>query len=91
MAREVFDAWITKYALTQGILKRRVELCDDIAPSMVFVIGDEHQQFFHGKDWHQTRAGAVARAKFMQEAKVDAMHERMAVVAGLNFERDAPT
>lgn len=90
MAREVFDAWITKYALTQGILKRRVELCDHISPTMVSVISDEWQQHFHGKDWHQTRAGAIARAKVMKEAKLDSMHNKMATIAGLNFE-DTPT
>lgn len=59
-AREQFIAYITKYALTKGILERQVELRTGISPDMVVVFG-EWFEHYHGNDWHRTRAAAVER------------------------------
>jgi hypothetical protein len=83
--REQFTAWITKYALTKGILEKRVELCADISETMVSVIGNGWREHYHGKDWHHTRGAAVERAKQMQTNKLDSLHDQMGRVAGLDF------
>ena len=70
--------WITKYALTKGILEvngrvgdyHRNMLAYKRTPtsSIEYVHGD-------GRNWHRTFESAVARANAMRDAKIKA-HER---------------
>lgn len=62
--RERFIAYITKYALTRGIMEVEVELCLDIDPGggMISTLNESGMhESFHGRDWHRTLAGAQAR------------------------------
>jgi hypothetical protein len=45
--------FITKYALTQGILEKEGEV-SNTAASMLVVKGDRYPDYFHGegKEWH---------------------------------------
>lgn len=62
-------AWITKYALTKGILEvddaELYSTCDDAicVPSISPLAG------FHGDDWHYTLGSAEAKALKMIAAK----------------------
>lgn len=83
--REVFMAWITKYALTEGILKMQVEDCFNISPDMVSKVNGPLNHF-HGKDWHRTHEAAIRRAKEMQAAKLKSIDKQRARIAALRFE-----
>lgn len=76
--REVFTAYITKYALTQGIFAVEVELCADIAAGMVSTRSTipGHGFTFHGQDWHRDLPAAIARAKVMVERKLASLEVR---------------
>lgn len=66
--RERFTAFITKYALTRGIMEATVEDCFDISPDMVGEV-DNRSIYYHGKDWHRTRQAALARVLEMIATK----------------------
>lgn len=54
-----FKAYITKYALTRGILEVVVEPCDTI-PNAVW---DNDGCYYYGAEWYGTREDAVARVR----------------------------
>lgn len=82
-----FTAWITKYALTTGIVRSKVD-CDNRYPSMVVQRGDNGLLDFHGegKDWHKTREGAIDRAEKMRKAKIESLKKQIAKLEKLRFE-----
>lgn len=86
-----FTVYVTKYALTQGILKVEVEACDDDprTSAMVCYKGWGMNTYFHGegRDWHRTFDQAVKRARKMQEAKLKSLDKQRALIAGLDFTR----
>lgn len=48
--------WITKYALTSGIVETEAEVCTD---NMISVKDAGHcTVYFHGNEWHKSRESA---------------------------------
>ena len=84
--RTRFMAWVTKYALTDGIQKMQVQDCFGTSPTMVEKVNGRNQ-YYHGKDWHRTPEEAVARAKEMQAAKLKSIERRLAKVAAMDFDK----
>lgn len=86
--RTRFTAYVTKYALTEGILKMLVEDCFDTSPDMVRKVNGKYLTTFHGenREWHRTLEGAVKRAKEMQAAKLKSIDKQRARIAALTFE-----
>lgn len=82
--RERFTAWVTKYALTQGILKMKVEDCFDSSTTMVRKINGA-PAYFHGDDWHRSYEAAIDRAKAMQSAKLKSLDKQRERIAALEF------
>lgn len=58
--------WITRYALTKGVMTASAEINKAMA-----TVYDGHRLklFLHGNDWHRTQDGAVAHVNKMIEAK----------------------
>jgi hypothetical protein len=83
---ERFTAWITKYALTQGILKMQVADCFDTSPGMVTKVNGP-VAFYHGDDWHRSHEAAIEKAKAMQTSKLDSVDKQRERIAALRFER----
>ena len=65
MSEETFKVWISKYALTQGILE--MDAKETCSPGMIEALGDNGVRagFYHGegKEWHLTEEGAIRRAE----------------------------
>ena len=78
----VIKVWITKYALTDGIMEKKVEECGD---GMCNTVEDEYTAYYHGRDWHRTRESAVKRAEEMRVAKIKSMEKRIAKLKNLKF------
>lgn len=85
MQKEQFTAWITKYALTEGILERFVETNPRVSETMVSVIDAEWSEHYHGKDWHRTREAAVKRADQMRLAKIASLHDQIERLRAVSF------
>ena len=83
--RTTFTAWITKYALTNGIKKCEVEDCFDTSPDYVKDRTAQWGGGYHRKDWHRTREAAVARAEEMRLAKIKSLRKSLEKFEAMRF------
>ena len=87
MSDEKITVWVTRYALSDGVIE--------------FVANDSEIQqgsFYaacegllarcqtEGKDWHSTKASAIARAESMRAKKIASLHRQIAKLEALRFE-----
>lgn len=77
--------WITKYALTRGILCKDARECTDA--DMVETI-EEWPGYFHGegRDWHRTIESAVAKAEEMRNKKIHSLRKQIKRLENMKFE-----
>jgi hypothetical protein len=83
-------AWITKYALSKGI----IEVDGRIDPSNVnsFIVPPSAgslfpmTSYFYGIDWHTSQYDAVIRADDMRKAKIKALTKQLEKLKALRFE-----
>lgn len=61
--------YITKYALTQGILEKEGELVDSIQKGQQFLKCKNHE-YYHGDDFHDNRGDAIIKANVMVNKKI---------------------
>ena len=72
--------WITKYALTQGILEVDATPPNPDRTSMVVVpkgVLGSFAAYFHGGDWHTTQAAAIERVKKMIAQRKAALERQL--------------
>lgn len=78
------NVFITRYALTQGIKRRDVELAGD---GMVRDRSTRFSVYYRGesREWHRDFESAVARADVLRRAKIAAMQKTIARLAAIDF------
>jgi hypothetical protein len=84
-------AWVTKYALTSGILVVEAEHCTDSDPGMI-AFGE--MNYAHGDDWHRSLEAALSRAEVMRRKKLAALRKQVTRLETLKIkvvEVDSPT
>lgn len=76
--------WITKYALTDGILE--ADAFEETA-GMVVDRSTMHAQFYHGegREWHRTLKGAQAQAEKMRLNKIKSLKKSLDKFEALRF------
>lgn len=81
-------AWVTKYALTQGIFKVEGNIDPRVSETMLTVPGNSKAftQHFHGNEWHRTLELAIARAEEMRRAKIKSLEKQLTKVKKIAFE-----
>ena len=68
---ENFKAYVTKYALTDGIVIVDAEASENSIGMISYKKpGHWATMFAHGKDWHRTEQAALARAEEMRKKKI---------------------
>lgn len=79
-------AWITKYALTQGIFEIDARVCSQVSETM---IEDNNQQglHYHGNDWHRTKEEAIKKAENMRTKKIEFIKKQLVVLENLDFNK----
>ena len=82
MENEKITAWVTKYALTQGIMKVDGEVHHGTSSNM-FSYGE--YGYAHGDDWHRTHESAVAKAEDMRKKKIASLKKSIAKLEAMNF------
>ena len=87
MEDEKIVAWVTKYALSEGIQTLRGFVCHRISSDMFVCKGNPFG--WHGKDWHRTPEAAIARAEEMRLAKIESLKKSIKKLEALQF--SAPT
>jgi hypothetical protein len=91
--KKIITAWITKYALTKGIIQAEVEECGNALGEfggMIFLYkksGESWPQYFHGegKEWHRTHEAALKKADEMRQAKIKSLQKQIAKLQGVEF------
>ena len=78
-------AYITKYALTKGILERNVEVCTDVSEDMAKVIGNTFGEYYHGNEWHVSKEEAISKAEDMQQKRIIALNKQIVKLSKLKF------
>jgi len=68
--------WITKYALTQGILKAEAEV-SSISERMISIEGGRFLECFHKPHWHTTEEDALAQAEEMRRKKIASLKKSL--------------
>lgn len=77
--------WITKYALTKGIIEMEVELCEN--PQMVKEAKTEWGNYFHtnGVEWHSNKETAIVKAEEMRMNKLKSLQKQIDKLNKLSF------
>jgi hypothetical protein len=82
--------WITKYALSEGIIETTADHCLEVCPdgSMIAVGSGIARQHFHneGLEWHRSLESATKRAEDMQKRKVASLQESIDKVRAKRIE-----
>ncbi len=77
--------YITKYALTQGIIEEDATLVAGY--STMISVKREHgsMSFFHKGEWYPTRAEAVTRARGLSVKKIHSLRKQIAKLTNMIF------
>ncbi|MBB1614479.1 hypothetical protein A9978_18740 [Pseudomonas sp. UMC65] len=79
--------WITKYALTVGIIEAE-GVVSKHSPGMVSYHDSTGPvlQFAHGNDWHTTERAAFNRAEEMRQKKIASLKKQIKKLEGMQIE-----
>ena len=82
MKNELITGYITKYALTSGIIK-----CSGMVDGKVFSINGSGgmRQYFHGERWQRCPVDAILRAEKMRENKIKLLQKQIAKLQAMTF------
>jgi len=80
--------YVTKWAITQGILEMEADDTVSGTARTVFVPQSRSSfaQAFHSNEWHKTKAEAVERAEEMRRAKIVSLQGQLAKIQNLVFD-----
>lgn len=84
---ENVTAWITKYALTDGVIKVSGKVNHEISSRMFTyrLPGDFSDTYVHGNDWHRTEHEALDRAEKMRAKKIASLKKQIAKLEAMKF------
>ena len=80
--REKITAFVTKYALTQGIMEVEGEVCHDVNSNM-FAYGKYGHA--HGNDWYRNREDAIKKADEMKKKKIVSLQKSISKLESMTF------
>lgn len=78
MSEEKVHAWITKYALTKGIIEIDGTVERDSPRALAYRFAGSYTNYVHGNQWHRTKVAAEARVAEMVEAKKASLRKQLA-------------
>jgi hypothetical protein len=85
MVMEKIKAWITKYALTTGILE--VDGIVRQRSTLEYRRSEDHwTDYANGKDWHRSKSLALARARTMRDRRIEALKRKITALEAMKFE-----
>lgn len=80
--------WITKYALTKGIIEEEAEICLDHngVPYKTNMIDTKNYGTFHYEEWHKTKEQAIKMAEDMRKKKIESLKKQITKLEKMKFE-----
>ena len=76
--------WITKYALTDGIVEKEVYSKDSLY--IIFTDGSYDFVKNEGKHWHINKDSAIKRAEEMRQKKIASLKKQIEKLEEMRFE-----
>jgi hypothetical protein len=79
--------WITKYALTTGIMEKDVIVEEDL-PAIACDRSTPFVSYYHGegKEWHRTKESAINKAEEMRIRKIRSLRNQIIKLEKMSFE-----
>lgn len=79
--------WVTKYALTSGILEMEANQSGDLIYVKGGLVGDAYYygQYFHKGEWFKTREDANEKAEQMRQRKLCSLQKQMTKLQKMEF------
>ena len=77
--------YITKYALTKGIIEKEVEPNTSISDKMVTEIKNGHRNSYHKPFWYESKEEAIAHAEILRKAKLNSLKKSISKIEKLDF------
>ena len=88
MSDEKITVWVTKYALSDGIVEGQAGIGDIRRGSVRVTCCTAYPAWCQteGKDWHRTKESAIAHAEKMRAKKIASLQRQIAKLEALRFE-----
>ncbi len=77
--------YITKYALTKGILEERALIFSNSDGKMIRFKAGGYDTYYHTPDWHPTMEQAVTHAEWMRARKIASLEKSLKKMEALKF------
>ncbi|MCL1655458.1 hypothetical protein M2T79_02535 [Elizabethkingia miricola] len=81
-AKERVIVYVTKYALTKGILEME---CLLVSNNMIKTT-NKYSQYFHLNEWFLSKEDAIKKAEQMRDKKLESLNKQVNKLTKLNFE-----
>ena len=78
--------WITKYALTRGIIETYGELTSSNSVSILNWDLSLPTNWFYKGDWHSDKESAVKKAEEMRQEKIESLKKQIEKLERMRFE-----
>lgn len=78
--------FITKLALTKGIVELEAKPCIDVSEYMIETRSNGYSVYYHKKDWYLTKEEAIKKANKMRDRKIVSLKKQIEKLEKLNFE-----
>ncbi len=76
--------YITKYALTKGIIESEGEIVGSDSKMLITTI-NSYRAYFHKPDWHQNKNEAIYKAEEMRKKKLVSLEGQIEKLKNLKF------
>lgn len=83
---ETIEAWITKYALTQGIKKLPVKRSEKFPDVVTHKPENRFTEYFHKGQWHLDYEAAVAKAEDARKRRIASLKKQIKRLEALRFD-----
>lgn len=83
--------YITKYALTKGIIEAHGEITTTSPEMCIVTIQSGHrayEDYFNVPDWHLMQEDAICRAEIMRDSKLKSLKKQIERLEDLKFYKD---
>lgn len=78
--------WITKYALTKGIIETEAKLTSKDSVSVTEFDPRLEMHWFYKGDWHKDKESAIKRAEEMRKKKIESLKKQIKKLEKMRFE-----
>lgn len=76
--------YITKYALTTGIIESEADIIER-DPKMIYTVINSYNVYFFKPDWHQNKNEAIYKAEEMRKKKIASLEKQIEKLKKLKF------